>query len=162
MGAGAAQRSWSGCGLYRWAMDSRSLSSTHSTGVLGVNLLNPLYTPGIILVLISQMGKLKENASGEAAQDHASGEQQSQSLNPTPNLHCVLSTVRHCGAHIWCPIMVPINNKAPPRDSLAVQWLGLHPSTAWAAGSISGQGTKVLLAVLGSQKLKTKQKQRKQ
>lgn len=36
----------------------------HSTGVLGVNLLNPLYTPGVILVLIPQMGKLRENASG--------------------------------------------------------------------------------------------------
>jgi hypothetical protein len=58
--------------------------------------------------------------------------------------------------------MVPINNNALPRDSLAVQWLGLRLSTAWTAGSISGQGTKVLLALLGSQKLKTKQKQRKQ
>lgn len=30
MGAGTGQRSWSGCGLYRWAMDSRSMGKTHN------------------------------------------------------------------------------------------------------------------------------------
>lgn len=30
MGAGTAQRPWSGCGLYTWAMDSRSMGKTHN------------------------------------------------------------------------------------------------------------------------------------
>ena len=42
---------------------------------------------------------------------------------------------------------VPLNaqgqKEAAPRNSLAVQWLGLRASTVWGAGSIPGQGTKI-------------------
>ena len=41
--------------------------------------------------------------------------------------------------------------------SLAVQWLGLHPSTARGTGSIPGQGTKILHIAHHSQKQKEEQ-----
>ena len=40
--------------------------------------------------------------------------------------------------------------------SLAVQWLGLHASTAGGSGSIPGRGTKILHAAQHSQKKKKK------
>ena len=40
------------------------------------------------------------------------------------------------------------------RNSLAVQWLGLHASTARVTGLIPGWGTKVLQAMLHGQKNK--------
>ena len=42
--------------------------------------------------------------------------------------------------------------------SLAVQWLGLHPSTARGTGSIPGQGTKILHTAHHSQKKKKNNK----
>ena len=42
--------------------------------------------------------------------------------------------------------------------SLAVQWLGLHASTAGGMGSIPGRGTKILQAVGRRQKKKNKEK----
>ena len=36
--------------------------------------------------------------------------------------------------------------------SLAVQWLGLHASSAWGTGSIPGRGTEILQAIQRSQK----------
>ena len=41
-------------------------------------------------------------------------------------------------------------------NSLAVQWLGLHASTAGGMRSIPGQGTKILQAVRCGQKKKKK------
>ena len=41
-------------------------------------------------------------------------------------------------------------------NSLAVQWLGLHASTAKGTGSIPGQGTKIPQAVWCSQKTERK------
>ena len=38
-----------------------------------------------------------------------------------------------------------VKGTAPPRNSLAVQWLGLDPFTARAPGSIPGQGIKILV-----------------
>ena len=43
-------------------------------------------------------------------------------------------------------------------NSLAVQWLGLHASTAGGMGSIPGHGTKILQVVqYGKKNLETKQ-----
>ena len=39
-------------------------------------------------------------------------------------------------------------------NSLVVQWLGLHASTAGGMGSIPGQGTKILYATQHGQKKK--------
>ena len=45
--------------------------------------------------------------------------------------------------------------------SLAVQWLGLLVSNAGGAGSIPGQGTKILRATFMAKKLKNKKKRKK-
>ena len=45
-------------------------------------------------------------------------------------------------------------------NSLAVQWLGLHASTAWGMGSVLGWGTKILYAVRCSQIKKKKLKKK--
>ena len=47
-----------------------------------------------------------------------------------------------------------------PGNSLAVQWLGLHASTAGVTGSIPGWGTKIPHATWQSQKKKKKRKKK--
>lgn len=72
-----------------------------STWFLGVN------NPGVLRVPISQMRKLRDSRSREAAQDHASGKRQSRSefepwpWSPDP-YHCVPSILACCyGAYVW-------------------------------------------------------------
>ena len=50
----------------------------------------------------------------------------------------------------------------PTRNSLEVQWLGLHVSTARGLGLIPGQATKFLQAALGAAKKINTTKQTKQ
>ena len=52
-----------------------------------------------------------------------------------------------------------IKKNLTPGISLAVQWLGLHASTAGGTGSIPGQGTKILHASRRSQKKKKGKKE---
>ena len=47
------------------------------------------------------------------------------------------------------------------RNSLAIQWLGLHASTAEGMGSIPGQGTKIPHATQHDQKKKKKERKEK-
>ena len=46
--------------------------------------------------------------------------------------------------------------------SLVIQWLRLFTSTAGGAGSIPGQGTKILHAVQHGQEIKRKKKKKKE
>ena len=48
--------------------------------------------------------------------------------------------------------MTKIYLKEQCGNSLAIQWLGLHASTAGDTGSIPGQGTKILHVIQRSQK----------
>lgn len=77
---------------------------------------------------------------------------------PPQTFCCVLSTsVRHCGAHLVPNSNLSITRPCQRAFPWRCNWLGLSPSTARAAGLISGPGTKVLLAAQMT-KIKTETK----
>ena len=57
--------------------------------------------------------------------------------------------------------MTKIYLKEQCGNSPAIQWLGLHASTAGDTGSMPGQGTKILHVMQRGQKGKTKKRKRK-
>ena len=70
--------------------------------------------------------------------------------------HC--STFKNIVEYVFtCRVYMDSSEYCPFRNSLAVQWLGLHAFTAKGAGSIPvpGEGTKILQAWRRGQKRKT-------